>query len=209
MSLREMSETKSLVFKRNSDFEGSNIKRIRLDDDDEDVLRSPTRTLSSSSSSSLAYSVSDSGNFCSAALSEEDDHQSSSISSGCTSSETNEIAANTRLPCLDLEAQKISETETETSTLITNNFRKQGSPVSENQGETAEMDSATTTERREQRKAEMKTKKMGKSPTQAEIDDFFSAAERFDQKRFTEKYNYDIVNDTPLEGRYQWVSLKP
>jgi len=23
------------------------------------------------------------------------------------------------------------------------------------------------------------------------------------------RYNYDIVNDTPLEGRYQWVSLKP
>lgn len=94
-----MSETKSLVFKRNFDFEGSNIKRMRLDDDD--VSRSPTRTLSSSSS--LAYSVSDSGGFCSAALSEEDDHRSSSISSGCSSSETNEIATNTRPPFLDLK----------------------------------------------------------------------------------------------------------
>ncbi|KAG7599970.1 Cyclin-dependent kinase inhibitor [Arabidopsis suecica] len=200
MSLREMSETKS---KRDSDYEGSNIKRMRLDDDD-GVLRSPTRTLSSSSSSSLAYSVSDSGGFCSVALSEEeDDHRSSSIiSSGCSSSETNEIA--TRLPFSDLEAHEISETEI--STLITNNnFSKQGSPLSENLGETAEMDSATT-ERRDQRKTE---KKMEKSPTQAELDDFFSAAERFQQKRFTEKYNYDIVNDTPLEGRYQWVSLKP
>ncbi|CAE5959760.1 unnamed protein product [Arabidopsis arenosa] len=200
MSLREMSETKP---KRDSDYEGSNIKRMRLDDDD-DVLRSPTRTLSSSSSSSLAYSVSDSGGFCSVALSEEEyDHRSSSIiSSGCSSSETNEIA--TRLPFSDLEAHQISETEI--STLITNNnFSKQGSPLSENLGETAEMDSATT-ERRDQRKSE---KKMEKSPTQAELDDFFSAAERFEQKRFTEKYNYDIVNDTPLEGRYQWVSLKP
>ncbi|XP_010479459.1 PREDICTED: cyclin-dependent kinase inhibitor 7-like [Camelina sativa] len=200
-----MSETKSLIFKRIAEFEGSNIKRIRLedddDDDDDDVLRSPTRTLSSSlSSSSLAYSVSDSGGLCSAALSEEedDDHRSSSISSGCSSGETNEIATNTRLAFLDLEAHQISETETETSTLISNNFRKQG--------ETAEMDSATT-ERREQRKTEMK--KMEKSPTQAELDDFFSAAERFQQKRFTEKYNYDVVNDTPLEGRYQWVTLKP
>jgi hypothetical protein len=92
---------------------------MRLDDDD-DVLRSPTRTLSSSSSSSLAYSVSDSGGFCSVALSEEeDDHLSSSISSGCSSSETNEIA--TRLPFSDLEAHEISETEI--STLLTNNFR--------------------------------------------------------------------------------------
>lgn len=96
-----MSETKS---KRDSDYEGSNIKRMRLDDDD-DVLRSPTRTLSSSSSSSLAYSVSDSGGFCSVALSEEEyDHRSSSIiSSGCSSSETNEIA--TRLPFSDLEVK--------------------------------------------------------------------------------------------------------
>jgi len=100
MSLREMSETKP---KRDSEYEGSNIKRMRLDDDD-DVLRSPTRTLSSSSSSSLAYSVSDSGGFCSVALSEEeDDHRSSSISSGCSSSETNEIA--TRLPFSDLEVK--------------------------------------------------------------------------------------------------------
>ncbi|XP_010461807.1 PREDICTED: cyclin-dependent kinase inhibitor 7-like isoform X2 [Camelina sativa] len=126
MSLREMSETKSLIFKRNAEFEGSNIKRIRLeedDDDDDDVLRSPKRTLSSSlSSSSLAYSVSDSGCFCSAALSEEedDDHRSSSISSGCSSGETNEIATNTRLAFLDLEAHQISETEI--STLISNNF---------------------------------------------------------------------------------------
>ncbi|AAG13048.1 Hypothetical protein [Arabidopsis thaliana] len=195
-----MSETKP---KRDSEYEGSNIKRMRLDDDD-DVLRSPTRTLSSSSSSSLAYSVSDSGGFCSVALSEEeDDHLSSSISSGCSSSETNEIA--TRLPFSDLEAHEISETEI--STLLTNNFRKQGISSSENLGETAEMDSATT-EMRDQRKTEKK-KKMEKSPTQAELDDFFSAAERYEQKRFTEKYNYDIVNDTPLEGRYQWVSLKP
>lgn len=62
-------------------------------------------------------------------------------------------------------------------------YRKQGSPVSEIMGETAEMDSATT-ERSEQGKPE---KKMEKSPTQAEVDDFFSAAERYEQKRFTEK----------------------
>ncbi|PPR85474.1 hypothetical protein GOBAR_AA35216 [Gossypium barbadense] len=37
-------------------------------------------------------------------------------------------------------------------------------------------------------------------PTQAEIDEFFSVAE---------KYNYDIVKDVPLDGRYQWIRLKP
>ncbi|ESQ30519.1 hypothetical protein EUTSA_v10011789mg [Eutrema salsugineum] len=201
--MNEMSERKPIMFKRNSgesELEGSNIKKIRLDDDDDladsEVLRSLERTFSSS----LAYSASDSGGF-----SAEDDHRSSSVSTGCSSSETNEIASDTRLPFLDLEAQQISEAEI--STLGTNNFREEGSQViSEILGETAEMDSATTERRDDQRKERKKTEK---SPTQAELDDFFSAAERFEQKRFTEKYNYDIVNDTPLEGRYQWVSLKP
>ncbi|VVB00735.1 unnamed protein product [Arabis nemorensis] len=67
------------------------------------------------------------------------------------------------------------------------------------------MDSATT-ERDDRRNPKKKTEK---SPTKAEIDDFFSAAEKHEHKRFTEKYNYDFVNDTPLEGRYQWVTLKP
>ncbi|XP_031391439.1 cyclin-dependent kinase inhibitor 7 isoform X2 [Punica granatum] len=46
-------------------------------------------------------------------------------------------------------------------------------------------------------------------PPQAEIEEFFSAAEKYEQKRFTEKYNYDVVKDVPLEGQYQWVRLKP
>ncbi|KAI3803689.1 hypothetical protein L1987_31849 [Smallanthus sonchifolius] len=46
-------------------------------------------------------------------------------------------------------------------------------------------------------------------PTAAEIDEFFSAMENKEQKRFADKYNYDIVNDVPMEGRYQWVMLKP
>ncbi|KAJ8766626.1 hypothetical protein K2173_001146 [Erythroxylum novogranatense] len=46
-------------------------------------------------------------------------------------------------------------------------------------------------------------------PTQKEIDDFFAEEEKKEQKRFSEKYNFDIVKDLPLEGRYQWVRLKP
>lgn len=103
-----MSERDPKLFKRNSgetELVGSSIKRMRLDDDDDDladsqVLRSPERTVSSS----LAYSASDSGGF-SAALSEEDDHRSSTISSGCSTSETNEIATDSRLPFLDLEVE--------------------------------------------------------------------------------------------------------
>ncbi|QHO10534.1 hypothetical protein HN873_050353 [Arachis hypogaea] len=46
-------------------------------------------------------------------------------------------------------------------------------------------------------------------PTELELEEFFAAAEKDIQKRFQEKYNYDIGNDVPLEGRYEWVELKP
>ncbi|KAL4588739.1 hypothetical protein LXL04_001634 [Taraxacum kok-saghyz] len=51
--------------------------------------------------------------------------------------------------------------------------------------------------------------KVSNLPTAAEIDEFFSVAEKKEQKRFTDKYNFDFVNDAPMEGRYQWVRLKP
>ncbi|XP_019414605.1 PREDICTED: cyclin-dependent kinase inhibitor 7-like [Lupinus angustifolius] len=46
-------------------------------------------------------------------------------------------------------------------------------------------------------------------PTQSELDEFFTTAEKDIQKTFQNKYNYDIVKDVPLEGRYEWVQLKP
>ncbi|CAJ1942785.1 unnamed protein product [Sphenostylis stenocarpa] len=48
-----------------------------------------------------------------------------------------------------------------------------------------------------------------KMPTESELEEFFAAAEKDIQKVFSEKYNYDIVKDVPLEGRYEWVKLKP
>ncbi|KAF7840853.1 cyclin-dependent kinase inhibitor 7-like [Senna tora] len=44
-------------------------------------------------------------------------------------------------------------------------------------------------------------------PPKEEIEEFFAMAEMYEQKRFAEKYNYDIAKDMPLEGRYQWVRL--
>ncbi|XP_071726185.1 cyclin-dependent kinase inhibitor 7-like [Rutidosis leptorrhynchoides] len=48
-----------------------------------------------------------------------------------------------------------------------------------------------------------------KMPSAAELEEFFSEAEKYEQKRFAEKYNFDIVKDVPIEGRYQWIRLKP
>ncbi|CAI9786324.1 unnamed protein product [Fraxinus pennsylvanica] len=49
----------------------------------------------------------------------------------------------------------------------------------------------------------------GKMPSAKELEEFFAAEEKYQQQLFAEKYNYDVVNDVPLEGRYEWVRLKP
>ncbi|KAL1826138.1 hypothetical protein DCAR_0314328 [Daucus carota subsp. sativus] len=46
-------------------------------------------------------------------------------------------------------------------------------------------------------------------PSTHEIEEFFAFAEQQQQKRFIEKYNFDVVNDTPLPGRYEWVRVSP
>lgn len=40
-----------------------------------------------------------------------------------------------------------------------------------------------------------------------EIEEFFAYAEQQAQKKFIEKYNFDIVNDSPLPGRYEWEQV--
>nr|CAD1838083.1 unnamed protein product [Ananas comosus var. bracteatus] len=37
-------------------------------------------------------------------------------------------------------------------------------------------------------------------PSETEIEEFFVVAERAERSRFADKYNYDIINDAPLEG---------
>ncbi|KAK7319850.1 hypothetical protein RJT34_04578 [Clitoria ternatea] len=55
--------------------------------------------------------------------------------------------------------------------------------------------------------AAVSERRKAKTPPKAEIEEFFAMAEKYEQKRFAEKYNFDIVRDMPLEGRYQWVRL--
>lgn len=45
------------------------------------------------------------------------------------------------------------------------------------------------------------------TPPTAEIEEFFSAAERDQALRFADKYNYDVINDVPLNGRFRWVPI--
>ncbi|XP_059314089.1 cyclin-dependent kinase inhibitor 7-like [Lycium ferocissimum] len=79
-------------------------------------------------------------------------------------------------------------------------------------GNSEEMESSSTTTKKSTSAVNAHRKlpsAAAKIPPEAEIEEFFAAAEKREEKRFAEKYNYDIVKDVPLEGRYQWVSLKP
>ncbi|CAH8261024.1 unnamed protein product [Arabidopsis lyrata] len=147
------------------------------------------------SSSSVASSAALASDECSVTTAKEENDQCSSISSGFFT----RIAKNSSSFGVDLETHEI-KTETETSTFINNKFRKETSPVSEGLGETTtEMESSSATER--------KQPKVSKTPTPTEIEDFLSELENDNKKRFIEKYNFDIVNDEPLEGRYKWDRL--
>ncbi|XP_010548413.1 PREDICTED: cyclin-dependent kinase inhibitor 1 [Tarenaya hassleriana] len=44
-------------------------------------------------------------------------------------------------------------------------------------------------------------------PTEAELEEFFSAAEKQHHEKYSEKYNFDFLKEKPCEGRYEWVKL--
>ncbi|XP_051120388.1 cyclin-dependent kinase inhibitor 5-like [Andrographis paniculata] len=46
-------------------------------------------------------------------------------------------------------------------------------------------------------------------PPALELEEFFSREEQLLQQRFKDKYNFDIINDLPLPGRYEWVAVEP
>ncbi|KAL4615471.1 hypothetical protein ACB092_07G127200 [Castanea dentata] len=114
----------------------------------------------------------------------------------CSSNESSEFVRD-GFRLMDLEAKSF---ETVDSTYINNNNKfREGTPSSSLCVDSDEMDSPAAT----------KNHPPAKMPPKEEIEAFFAAAEKYEQKRFAEKYNYDIVKDVPLEGRYQWVRLKP
>ncbi|KAL0707256.1 hypothetical protein Bca4012_073682 [Brassica carinata] len=121
----------------------------------------------------------------------DDDDKSSIVSSGCFSSESNETVRNNPSSGVDLEV-KLLESDT----------------VSEALGETTEteMESSSPALKRDN-----KPPGVSKIPTAEEVEAFLSELEGGEdkQKRFIEKYNFDIVNDKPLQGRYMWDRLKP
>ncbi|GAB2279669.1 hypothetical protein Dimus_014313 [Dionaea muscipula] len=87
--------------------------------------------------------------------------------------------------------------------------RRETTPSTEYEAESGEgMDSTAMRTSSESNNSRLRST-VQKMPSDFEIEEFFAAAEKDLQKRFIDKYNFDIVKDVPLEGRYQWVPLKP
>lgn len=47
----------------------------------------------------------------------------------------------------------------------------------------------------------------GEISIEAEVDEFLAEAEMKEAQRFAIKYNFDIVKEVPLKGRYQWIKI--
>ncbi|CAH1450393.1 unnamed protein product [Lactuca virosa] len=116
----------------------------------------------------------------------------------------------------DLKSECLSETEI--FTFSNDGFSRETSASSVVSLESEEMEyslSTSTPQKKKKKTGAANDATSGrkpppeKSPSPAELEEFFSEAEKYEQKRFTETYNYDIVKDVPMEGRYQWVRLKP
>ncbi|KAL3525701.1 hypothetical protein ACH5RR_014073 [Cinchona calisaya] len=117
---------------------------------------------------------------------------------------------------VDLEVEESVEVETSTYQFENGIQRRETTPSSEVQAETGELESTalrpsmsseTNSSRLRQRQSTDEEKK--KMPSKAELEEFFSAAEKNLQQNFAQKYNFDIVKVEPLEGRYEWFRLKP
>ncbi|CAL5333706.1 unnamed protein product [Camellia sinensis] len=116
------------------------------------------------------------------------------------------------LRSLDLnkvESQEACSFENEISTLINCRFRREMTPSSEFSTDKDELESSTVTKPSSAASLLRRKHPVAKMPSAAEIEEFFSTAEKLEQKLFADKYNYDIKKDLPKEGRYQWVRLKP
>ncbi|XP_071717189.1 cyclin-dependent kinase inhibitor 7-like [Rutidosis leptorrhynchoides] len=114
----------------------------------------------------------------------------------------------------DLSLDLKAELRSETSMCSNAGFSKETSASSEIIClDSSEMESSSTLKKKPKAKSAAvschKSVTVSNCPTDAEINEFFAIAEKKEQKRFMDKYNYDIVNDVEMEGRYQWVRLKP
>ncbi|XP_039172485.1 cyclin-dependent kinase inhibitor 7 isoform X3 [Eucalyptus grandis] len=115
-------------------------------------------------------------------------------SSARSEAESVDVAKEEKFDIVSDRPRQAKSFETEAST-CNRDFRE----TTPSKSATMKPSPATTSERRPP----------ASPPSRAELESFFLEAEERERRRFAEKYNYDVAMDTPLEGRYEWIRLKP
>ncbi|CDP02486.1 unnamed protein product [Coffea canephora] len=116
-----------------------------------------------------------------------------------------------------VEEEEEGTVEVTTSTYELENCcreRRGTAPWAEVQAESGELESTTASRLRsmssEENSSRCRTSTEEKNmPSKDELEEFFSAAEKNLQQKFAQKYNFDIVKEEPLQGRYEWVRVNP
>ncbi|KAH0451702.1 hypothetical protein IEQ34_019001 [Dendrobium chrysotoxum] len=58
-----------------------------------------------------------------------------------------------------------------------------------------------------ERESRMQSTPQLRMPSAAELEEFFAAVEKSEKQQFAARYNFDVDNEIPLEGRYEWVRI--
>lgn len=163
------------------------------------------------SSSSLTHEPTNFCKFPQASISQEDaiaaeneiQHSNFSSDGGASCCSSNELSAEAatdhRLNSTDLEESVAIEALS--STKYNTSESGETTPSNQQAGKTLQPESTSVTS------CHITTDKF--VPSEAELEEFFAVAEKNLRKQFRDKYNYDISEDEPLSGRYEWVPLKP
>ncbi|KAK4840341.1 hypothetical protein QYF36_006253 [Acer negundo] len=127
------------------------------------------------------------------------DHHDRASTSCCSGSSE-------RIQFVDLEED--TSVEVETSTYYSCRERREATSSSSEVGAESESEELDSTAKKSEANS-LPRSTVEKMPTDVEIEQFFVKAENQLQKEFAEKYNFDIVKEDPMEGRYEWIRLKP
>ncbi|KAJ7944416.1 Cyclin-dependent kinase inhibitor [Quillaja saponaria] len=128
----------------------------------------------------------------------------------CSSNNSSELDED-RIKFVDLEVES-AEVEISMYSCERSERREMSTPPASTELGTEIVDVPETTASPAESNSGSRSTVEKKAPTESELEEFFEilgTSEKETQKRLTEKYNFDFVNDVPLEGRYEWVRLKP
>ncbi|VVA09518.1 PREDICTED: cyclin-dependent kinase [Prunus dulcis] len=128
----------------------------------------------------------------------------------CSSNGSSELVHDGDIKFVDLKVNDLIEKESEqVGSWKYNSSRERREMTAPTSGLQAEAEFEEVESTVTVRPKDTDSRRRSAPPIESELEEFFAAAEKNIQKQFMERYNYDIAKDEPMEGRYEWVRLKP